>query len=260
MDTQRLQKHLSWELLKTINDGTEPWCIIGDFNEILFQHEKSGGRARPENQMISFRNAVDQNNLTDLGHKGVAYTWSNNQKEGNFTKVRLDKCFANQRWRQTYQKVSVENLVARSSDHNPILLCTSKYAAVTPVKQRLFRYEAWWSKEEECKEVITNNWLQDTTERNSVQQVLTHCRNSLQQWSKNFHRQKGLLLKQKSALLKNLQDGNSGDNSNNIRALQKEVGILMEEEDIKWRQRAKRNLYTQGDRNTHYFHACATQR
>jgi hypothetical protein len=31
-------------------------------------------------------------------------------------------------------------------------------------------------------------------------------------------------------------------------------------EDIKWRQRAKRNWYKHGDRNTQYFHAWATQR
>lgn len=34
----------------------------------------------------------------------------------------------------------------------------------------------------------------------------------------------------------------------------------MEMEDLKWRQRAKHNLYQQGDRNTKYSHACASKR
>ncbi|GMI64464.1 hypothetical protein HRI_000115700 [Hibiscus trionum] len=37
----------SWNLLRRLNDCPDvPWCVIGDFNELLFQHEKSGGSLR----------------------------------------------------------------------------------------------------------------------------------------------------------------------------------------------------------------------
>ena len=45
------EKHRTWTLLKdlrlqdTINI---PWLCVGDFNKILYQHEKEGGCLRPQ--------------------------------------------------------------------------------------------------------------------------------------------------------------------------------------------------------------------
>lgn len=45
-----------------------------------------------------------------------------------------------------------------------------------------------------------------------------------------------------------------------INQVQGEINRLLEMEDIRWRQRAKRNWYAHGDRNTQYFHTWANQR
>lgn len=42
--------------------------------------------------------------------------------------------------------------------------------------------------------------------------------------------------------------------------VQEELHCLIEQEDMKWRQWAKANWLQHRDRNTKYFHACATQR
>jgi hypothetical protein len=39
--------------------------------------------------------------------------------------------------------------------------------------------------------------------------------------------------------------------------LREELNGLLEQEDIKWRQRSKENWLKNRDRNTKYFHACA---
>jgi hypothetical protein len=45
-----------------------------------------------------------------------------------------------------------------------------------------------------------------------------------------------------------------GSNLAAIQRLQKEIDFILEQEDIKWKQRAKQNWYQKGD-HTHFFHA-----
>lgn len=62
------------------------WLYIGDFNEILHIHEKYGGSIRTYAQMESFREAMEDNGLIDLGYKGDKFTWSNNREGNNVNK------------------------------------------------------------------------------------------------------------------------------------------------------------------------------
>jgi hypothetical protein len=45
-----------------------------------------------------------------------------------------------------------------------------------------------------------------------------------------------------------------------IRDLQRDIDVLLEQEEVKWRQRAREDWLQHGDKNTKYFHACANQR
>ena len=45
-------KHLTWEVLRSLHGNLSlPWLALGDFNEILFHHEKEAGRARLQVQL-----------------------------------------------------------------------------------------------------------------------------------------------------------------------------------------------------------------
>lgn len=43
------------------------------------------------------------------------------------------------------------------------------------------------------------------------------------------------------------------------KAVHQELNLLLEKEDMKWRQRAKKNWYANRDKNTKFFHICTTQ-
>ncbi|XP_035543621.1 uncharacterized protein LOC118347698 [Juglans regia] len=59
---------------------------------------------------------------------------------------------------------------------------------------------------------------------------------------------------------KELQKEETGSNIEEIRRVKEKLNLLLEMEDLKWKQRAKCNWYKYGDKNTKYFHDCANQR
>lgn len=63
----------------------------------------------------------------------------------------------------------------------------------------------------------------------------------LKKWAKNKDSNRGKEIERLTVKIKKLQDNKGPENVKEIRELQKEVGVLLVQEDVKWRQRAKRN-------------------
>jgi hypothetical protein len=67
-------------------------------------------------------------------------------------------------------------------------------------------------------------------------------------------------IKAKSNDLLALQASEGQVGNEEEKKLKADLNSLLEQEELKWRQRAKENWLKNGDRNTKYFHACANQR
>lgn len=67
-------------------------------------------------------------------------------------------------------------------------------------------------------------------------------------------------IEEKTILLKEIQRREEPRDGVIIRQLDKEFANLLELEDIKWKQHAKRIWYGLEDQNTRYFYACVTHR
>lgn len=84
--------------------------VGGNFNEILYDHEKSGGNPRAYNLINNFREALNSNFLINIPTAGAKYTWDNKRKAPNQILECLDRFVANQDWFTSYPNFKATNL------------------------------------------------------------------------------------------------------------------------------------------------------
>ncbi|CAM8900163.1 unnamed protein product [Rhodiola kirilowii] len=116
------QRFNSWNLMRRLSQlSSLPWCIFGDFNEILRYSEASRNATNRMHFINQFKAAVRDCSLSDLGYKGYRYTYSNRRRGFQETRCRLDRALVCQEWRSMFPRATVTHLVAHP-DHCPILI------------------------------------------------------------------------------------------------------------------------------------------
>lgn len=99
-----------------------------------------------DNQRISrFAKWVQECQLIDFGSKCPRFTWRGDVRNG-YGRVyeRLDRCFGNAQWRQSYQDANVMVLPRVKSDHHPILVELEGQRGRLQGVERPFWFEAVW--------------------------------------------------------------------------------------------------------------------
>ncbi|GAU10532.1 hypothetical protein TSUD_422890, partial [Trifolium subterraneum] len=73
---ERSRRRAAWDLLRALgNMSSIPWCIIGDFNDLLSQADKKGIHPHPNGLCMGFRQEVSDCDLTDIPIEGHQFTW-----------------------------------------------------------------------------------------------------------------------------------------------------------------------------------------
>lgn len=89
-----------------------PWIVLGDFNEILYNFEKEGGRPRSQSQLQAFHDALSECGLSDMGYEGDMFTWQRGK-----IRERLDRGVTNVAWNSVHPNAKLTNCEMRKSDH-----------------------------------------------------------------------------------------------------------------------------------------------
>ncbi|KAB2609074.1 hypothetical protein D8674_012242 [Pyrus ussuriensis x Pyrus communis] len=254
----RGEKNLFWEWMVNHFTPTDiPWICGGDFNEFLWDHEKSGGVEVLYNRPRFLEEFLSSSQLMDLGFNGPAFTWRGMRK-GDWVEERLDRVMANEKWQQLWPNSQVMHETVLSSDHCPVILISN----IEGQKGRkMFRFEAYWVSEEECKNLVEKCWDRRHNGSPVYRWVrsLNDCRYRLSRWNHTKFMGRGSRIHDLLSQLDLLQR-DWGPNYDEIREISRRIDELRLQEESYWCQRSRVKWLREGDANTQFFHSSTLQR
>ncbi|KAK0608671.1 hypothetical protein LWI29_034165 [Acer saccharum] len=180
-----IEEYLDRKKIRLGRMSNLPWIVVGDFNEILQLDEKKGGVIRSNTAMSSFREAVDDCALIDMGYVGNKYTWSNRQFKGDLIQERIDRAFCCLEWRKTFPDAIVLHKAWMGSDHKAIII--DKVYKKDPIKGKnrgggnRFHFEHAWAEEAECRSIVEKAWTSKTGPK-TVDHALWGCKTVKSDW------------------------------------------------------------------------------
>jgi hypothetical protein len=252
-------KDVTWDALHSIRgDGSIPWLVMGDFNEILFNGAE-GGRLRTQRQLQAFHDALSDCELVDMGYIGDLFTW-------HWGKIweRLDRAVANNLWSDLYPHATLINSEMTRSDHRPIVMGLTYLADHHEGERgRKKRFEARWLQEDTVEEMIKATWARASArgEGPSFLDKVREVHEDLHKWDKDVLKNP---VKRMADLKRDLERLRRGPMTDANMASQKEIMVrlelMLEQEEIFWNQRARANWLKSGDHNTSFFHNYAMKR
>ncbi|CAJ2647159.1 unnamed protein product [Trifolium pratense] len=180
------QRRTAWNFLRQLSHVSNlPWCIVGDFNDILSSNEKKGRNERASSLINGFRSSVLDSGLSDVHMEGYPFTWFKSLGTVRAVEERLDRALATENWHILFPNAIVENLPAPASDHYPILLVREPDSRLQRGQSR-FKFENAWLVDPECSIFVKQQW--STYGSQGITQKLNCCAKDLSQWSKtHFH-------------------------------------------------------------------------
>ncbi|XP_058746049.1 uncharacterized protein LOC131618914 [Vicia villosa] len=87
------QRKQLWQDLKNLHQ-LGPWCLIGDFNNVLKAQDRIRGKLVFEAEYHDLQVFMDNNQLFEMGSNGDYFTWSNKHLVDTIYS-RIDRLIAN---------------------------------------------------------------------------------------------------------------------------------------------------------------------
>ncbi|WOK96927.1 hypothetical protein Cni_G05635 [Canna indica] len=239
-------------LYQIIEGVTQPHILGGDFNLTKGDFERLNCHGAPRDSR-DFSKFIADSGLIDVPISGVTNTWTNHQNPPAFAK--LDRILICPNVASSLPLFWVSGVSRRLSDHTPLIFNSKRqfsqkdFAHIIKeglkssvlISPRLGGTLSGWIKAWKSSRRIIKDW------------------DRLKKKSRNFDRKQ--LEDKILALSSTLESSNFTSADTEALKLAKEgLDKLYHTEDLYWRQRAKKRWFKEGDRNTRYFHQCASNR
>ncbi|XP_060178276.1 uncharacterized protein LOC132608235 [Lycium barbarum] len=208
--------------------------VGGDFNVILSEEEKLGGLP------------------------GVL---SHGRAAEHCIFKRLDRVLANQAFQDLFPQNEVEHLTKSGSDRAPLVLSCGEEVTgyIKP-----FRFLNFWIQHASFKEVVSQNWKTDFmgSPYLAFKHKLKNLKGALAKWSRetcgNIFEQ--LIIREEVVKVKEqfFEEQPSIINRIVLQKAQAELKKYLHLEEQYWKQKAGFSWFTEGDKNTNFFHNYVT--
>ena len=198
-----------------------------------------------------------------MGFVGPEFTWSRQLGARGWVRERLDRALVSTNWASLFPGLRLYNVATCSSDHNILILKTLPTKSRNKKRQRLFKFEAMWIKDEECEAVVKEAWEKGRIlgDQNQFGRCMDECRSSLQSWNRtNFGHvdRKIASLSKKLQCLECLPRGKA--NMEEIHDTKGELNRMLSAKEEMWKQRLRNCWLKSRDSNTSFFHEKASKR
>ena len=88
------QRHLLWQDLTAIAAHmNSAWCILGDFNSVLYKEDRIRGEEIKDHEIKEFAECIEECEMTEMRSTGACYSWRNKTIWS-----RVDRVFINPYW------------------------------------------------------------------------------------------------------------------------------------------------------------------
>lgn len=169
--------------------------------------------------------------LIDLEFNGPTFNWRGH-RNSHLVEIRLDCALVNKEWLLLWPNTGVFHATVLGLDQNPLIVQGEPRSDKC---KRLFRFEAYWSNEEECKDIVRRCWemvcLGDSVTR--WHKRVNDCRSKLLTWSRKKFKFQAHQIEEKLDHLGKLQE-EWGNNLKQIEDLSMEIDALSRHEECYW--------------------------
>jgi len=199
-----------------------------------------------------FAAMISNCNLLVLDSFGSKFTWQARCRGGRLVSRRLDRGLCDIEWRMRFPEATIEHLVRRQSDHNPLLLrcCTG----VSPSAGRPFRFQAAWCTHEDYHEIVKQAWRKDTCNISvSLKNVMEESQVFNKEVFGNIFRKKREYEARLQGIQKTLERVDSASLLILQQKLLKEYEEVLFQEETLWFQKSREKWVRLGSRNTSFF-------
>ncbi|XP_074305014.1 uncharacterized protein LOC141639943 [Silene latifolia] len=134
--------------------ATDPWIVLGDFNNVLKADEKIGLPVK-DAETVPFQYAIDNFGLQDLKSIRSFFTWNNKQPSSTRVFSRINRVLVNDEWVTNWPDHYAYFAPEGDYDHCPCFIQCNK---VQLKKKRPFKFYNMWTGVPDFKAIVKEGW------------------------------------------------------------------------------------------------------